>query len=120
MDDWERTLANMARIGIESRVRDTLLNLQRRFPLDHTLSVEVFPMDLADTFGRGKLGGVSGWTNWEGTKISLVVYPAPETLSTLMATTVHEYHHHYRIMAMKNGHAHISLLETIIHGLTIP
>ncbi|POB11074.1 hypothetical protein CO251_05870 [Sulfobacillus sp. hq2] len=110
----------MARIGIESRVRDTLLNLQRRFPLDHTLSVEVFPMDLADTFGRGKLGGVSGWTNWEGTKISLVVYPAPETLSTLMATTVHEYHHHYRIMAMKNGHAHISLLETIIHGLTIP
>ena len=113
-DDWERALAAMESLAIESVVGDTLLNLRSRFPSGQDLSVEVFPMDADDTFGRGKLGGVSGWTNWEGTTISLVVFPAAETLSTLISTTVHEYHHHYRTMVMNNGHDGTSLLETII------
>lgn len=113
-DDWERALADMVSLGMESGVRDALCDLQSRFPCDQDLSVEVFPMDPGDTFGREKLGGVSGWTNWEGSTISLVVYPAAETRSTLMSTTVHEYHHHYRIAIMNNGRNPISLLETII------
>ena len=112
--DWEGALADMESLGIESGARDTLLNLQLRFPCGQDLSVEVFPMDPDDTFGRGQLGGVSGWVNWAGTTISLVVYPAAETLSTLLSTTVHEYHHHYRMAVMNNGHDRISLLETII------
>ncbi len=54
--DWERALADMESLGIESGVRDTLLNLQSRFPCGQDLSVEVFPMDSDDTFGRDKLG----------------------------------------------------------------
>lgn len=101
-------------LGIESRVRETLLNLQARFACGQDLSVEVFPMDVADTFGREKLGGVSGWTNWEGTTISLVVYPAAETLPVLTSTVAHEYHHHYRTVVMNNGHDRLPLLESLI------
>ena len=113
-DVWERALADMVSLGMESVVRDTLRDLQSRFPCSQDLSVEVFPMDAGDAFGREKLGGVSGWTNWEGTTISLVVYPAAETRSTLISTNVHEYHHHDRIGVMHSGHDQISLLETII------
>lgn len=112
--DWDNILTRMESLGIESIVRDTLIDLQSRFPSGHNLSVEVFPMDVNDTFGRERLGGVSGWTNWTGTTISLVVYPSNETLSRLISTVVHEYHHHYRIMAMGNGHNQITLMETLI------
>lgn len=113
-DDWERALADMESLGIESSVRDTLLTLQARFPCGQDLSVEIFPMDVADTFGREKLGGVSGWTNWAGTAITLVVYPAVETGPVLTSTVVHEYHHHYRTAVMNNGHDRIPLLESLI------
>lgn len=61
--DWEKALADMESLGMESGGRDVLLNLQSCFPCGQDLSVEVFPMDVDDTFGRDKLGGVSGWTN---------------------------------------------------------
>lgn len=71
-------------------------------------------MDADDTFGREKLAGVSGWTNWEGT-ISLVVYPA-DTLPVLTSTVVHERHHHYRTVVMDNGHDRIPLFKSGTRG----
>ena len=86
----------MESLGIGFGVRDTLVNLQSRFPSGRDLSVEVFPMDADDTFGREKLEGVLGLTNWEGTTISLGIYPAAETLPRLTSAIVHEHHHHFR------------------------
>ncbi len=114
IEAWEKALADTESLGIESYVRDTLVNLQSRYPSGGELSVALYPMDADDDFGRAKLGGVSGWTNWEGTTISLVVYPEAKTLPRLTSTVVHEYHHHYRTMALNNGHDHIPLLETLI------
>lgn len=114
VEEWENALTDMASLGIESCVGDTLVNLQSRYPAGRDLSVAVYPMDADDAFGREKLGGVSGWTNWEGTTISLVVYPGAAALPRLTATVVHEYHHHYRTMVLNNGHDRIPLLESLI------
>lgn len=89
--DWERALADMELLGIESGVRDTFSCVFR--------AVRICPWKSFRWTGTTRLAGV----NWEGTTISLVVYPAAETLSRLMSTTVHEYHHHYRTAVMNNG-----------------
>ena len=114
VEDWGHAMGDMKSHRIESRVQGIVADLQFRFPADGHLSVQVFPMDTDDTFGREKLGGVSGWTNWEGTTISLVVYPDAQTLPRLHATVVHEYHHHYRTTLLNNGHDRIPLLESLV------
>ncbi len=91
-----------------------LLGLRHEYPSGTKLTVELYPMDENDQFGRERLGGVSAWTNWEGDTIHLVVYPANETIHFLKSTVVHEYNHHYRIATLNNGHADVPLLEKII------
>ncbi len=80
----------MGALGIESGVRCTILNLQRCFPGGQSFSVEVLPVDGADTFEREKLGGVPEEPKWKGTPISLGVYRATLTLSVLALTVAHE------------------------------
>ncbi len=113
VDIWEKTLADTKALGIESRVRDTLENLQSHYPCSGDLAVELYPMDAQDQFGRQKLGGISGWTNWAGTTIHLVIYPAVQD-APLQSTIVHEYHHYLRIHALNNGHNQVPLLEHLI------
>lgn len=111
---WENAMAAEKSLGLESFVRDTIVDLQSYYSSGGDLAVELYPMDANDQFGRQKLGGVSAWTSWEGTTIHLVVYPAPETIPRLKSTVVHEYHHHYRTLALNNGHDRIPLLEILI------
>lgn len=101
------------KIDYETEISRVLDGMQRNYPVRANLSVHVYPMSPTDTFGQDRLGGVSGWVNWDGAAIWLVVYPRDDR-TRLQSTVVHEYHHHYRIAVMGNGHAGISLLEKIV------
>jgi uncharacterized protein YjaZ len=99
---------------VEQFIRETLADLKCSYASGKKLSIELYPMDENDRFGREQLGGVSAWTSWEGDTIHFVVYPSKDTIHTLKSTVVHEYHHHYRISALNNGHSNVTLLEKII------
>ena len=114
LDVCRATLHQMEVQGVERCIRKMLLGLRHEYPSGTKLTVELYPMDENDQFGRERLGGVSAWTNWEGDTIHLVVYPANETIHFLKSTVVHEYNHHYRIATLNNGHADVTLLEKII------
>ncbi len=114
LDVFRSTLRQMDVQGVEQDIREMLLGLSHEYPSGRKLSVELYPMDERDKFGRERLGGVSAWTNWEGDTIHLVLYPSNETTHALKSTVVHEYNHHYRITIAKNGGASVTLLEKII------
>lgn len=114
LETFRHALHQMKIHSVESFIQKTLIEVIHKYPLGKPIFVQLFPMNEHDTFGRERLGGVSAWTNWEGDTLHLVVFPAKETLRALKSTLVHEYNHLYRITAMQNGHAHITLLEKII------
>lgn len=112
--EWRRMLERMERRGVERLLMGVIDTMTHQFPVKLPLNVELYPMDPADHFGIERLGGVSGWTNWTGDTIHLVVWPSWATLGHLQSTVVHEYHHHWRTGAMGNGHNRITLREKII------
>ncbi|MCI0184132.1 hypothetical protein MM817_02427 [Acidibacillus sp. S0AB] len=114
LDVFRSTLKQMDFHNVEPFIQKTLIDLSNQYPSGKKVLVELYPMDKHDKFGRERLGGVSAWTNWEGDTIHLVVYPARETEHALESTVVHEYNHHYRITALNNGHADVTLLEKIV------
>jgi uncharacterized protein YjaZ len=67
-----------------------------------------------DTFGIERLGGVSGWVDWDGHTMELVVHPAETSFLALQSTVVHEYHHHYRIIETHINGTNIPLLEALV------
>jgi uncharacterized protein YjaZ len=114
LDVFRSALQQMDYHRVEPFIQKTLIDLSNRYPSGNRVLVEVYPMDKCDQFGRDRLGGVSAWTNWEGDTIHLVVYPSQESEHALASTVVHEYNHHYRITALDNGHANVTLLEKIV------
>ncbi len=114
VDTWEKALTETKTIGIESCIRETLTTLQRHYPCKDELIVELYPMSAQDQFGRGKLRGVSAWTNCDGGTLHFIVYPAADTIPSLRSTVVHEYHHYYRIRTLLGGHNDTSLLERLV------
>lgn len=86
VETWDESLRAMASLDIVRTVENTIRSLQSRQPSGGDVAVALYPMDEGDRFGRDKLGGVSGFTNWEGTVMSLVVYPAAGTMPRLIAT----------------------------------
>lgn len=114
LDVFRSALHQMDVQGVERWLRETFLGLSHEYPSGTKLSVELYPMDEHDQFGRERLGGVSAWTNWKGDTIHFVVYPSRQTFRALKSTVVHEYNHHYRITALNNGHPDVTLLEKII------
>ncbi len=114
LGEWRRILERMERRGVERLVFEVIDTMERQFPVEWPLALELYPMDPDDQFGIERLGGVSGWTNWTGDSIHLVVWPSWSTWAHLQSTVVHEYHHHWRVRVMGNGHDRITLMEKII------
>ena len=114
MPTLEKTFRAYQDLPIESAVTELLLATGQRYPTEEPLVVKVYPMSPNDTFGIERLGGVSGWVDWDGHTMELVVLPVKTSFPALQSTVVHEYHHHYRMMKTRINGANIPLLELLI------
>ncbi len=95
-------------------VEGVLKTVEDTYPTGESLVVNIYPMTPKDRFGIERLGGVSGWVDWDGHTMGLVVHASPTSLLALRSTVVHEYHHHYRIMTTKLGQREIPLIEKLV------
>lgn len=114
MPTLKKTFRAYRELPIESAVKATLVATEERYPTGESLVVKMYPMSPHDTFGIERLGGVSGWTGWDGHTVELVVHPAETSFFALQSTVVHEYHHHYRIRKTRMTDSNISLLESLV------
>lgn len=114
MATLKKTFRAYRDLPIESAVKATLVATEERYPTGDSLVVKMYPMSPQDTFGIERLGGVSGWTDWDGHTMELVVHPAETSFFALQSTVVHEYHHHYRIRKTCMTDSNISLLESLV------
>ncbi|EDL66507.1 YjaZ [Bacillus sp. SG-1] len=113
IDSLEKQLINMLELDYETFIKEELERLQGQYPSNIPINLELFILDENDQFVKSKLGGVSAFTEWDG-RMCFAVLPEESVRKTLKSVLTHEYHHHWRISALKMDEENTNLLDRMI------
>ncbi|WP_077324721.1 DUF2268 domain-containing protein [Virgibacillus siamensis] len=113
IDSLELQLNKMRKLANEHFIKEELELLQKQFPSNRSIQLELFILDENDDFVKEKLDGVSAFTEWDG-RMCFAVLPEDNIRTALKSVITHEYHHHWRISALDMNEESQTLLDRLI------
>ncbi|WEG13533.1 DUF2268 domain-containing putative Zn-dependent protease [Pullulanibacillus sp. KACC 23026] len=112
-EQLKQQLRELRLLGFETFIKEELELLHGFYPSHKAVKFELFLLDEKDEFVKTKLGGVSAFTEWNG-RMVFVVEPDERVRQTLKSVITHEYHHHWRMSALKVASEEESLLDRLV------
>ncbi|TMU87026.1 hypothetical protein FGG79_02475 [Bacillus sp. BHET2] len=106
-------IEELCTLDYEYFIYTELVSLQTKYPSSKPINFELFLLDETDEFVKGKLGGVSAFTDWNG-RMCFIVEPHVKVRAALKSVIFHEYHHHWRMSQLSIAEEDETLLDRLV------